>query len=337
MSNMLKASPMIFRSVPLALVVLAVGGGAMAQARLATPPAASRANIAANLSAPVTLRRPGAQDGRQILRDEVSASQAALRSILRAAGCENCIVGVNGRSVERATFTPGTDETASAYVITGAGFGDTPGGVYLGGPFNARPDLRVDNWTDTRIVAYFPRGLRGEIDRTGVSLIVRRSDGRLIQTPATARFYAAREEQTITFDQIPRASVRWQSDNALRMETRNGGLYFKAMDVGDAAKRGFTDRIVLDFLKPGFESTSFSVGFCRSDTGDGSASGGTGGRYLYGRYDARWDGDDVVIDRAVWQDHLSPQLVIPGANAFESCFRDLRITVTGPAGIGAMQ
>lgn len=334
---MSKASSMTFsKFCSVALVALATASTAQGQVRrVSPPPVADRANVQAVLPTPRALRRPGAQDGGQVLRDESAASQAALRAVARPADCGDCIAGVNGRVIDRTTFTPGTDETASAYVITGAGFGDAPGSVYLGGPFNARPNLRVDNWSDGRIVAYFPRGLRGEIDRSGVSLIVRRADGRLIQTPATARFYAAREEQTLNFDQIPRTSIRWQSDTALTMEIQNGGLYFSGQNPGDSVKHGFTDRILINFLKPGFEGSSFSVGFCRTDTGDGSRSGGSGGRYLYGGYDARWDGDDIVIDRAMWQDHISPMGPISGGNWFESCFRDLRITVIGPAGVSA--
>lgn len=325
---------MTVRLFLLGLAALSVSTGAGAQTRLSAPSVANRTNVAATLPAPVTLRRPGAQDGRQILREESRASQGALRAIQpRLAACENCIASVNGRSIERATFTPGTADLASTYVITGDGFGDTPGGVYLGGPFNSRPELRVDSWTNNRIVAYFPRGLRGEPDRQGVSLTVRLSDGRLIQTPATARFYAAREEQTVGFDDIPRASLRWQSDTSLTLQVQNGGLHFTAMGAGDSVKRGFTDRVVVNFLNPAFEATAFNVGFCRSDTGNGSANGSDGGRYLYGRYDARWDGDDIVIDRAMWQDHASPFMLVSGSDVFDSCFRDLKITVIGPAGL----
>ncbi len=325
---------MTARLLYLAIVTLAVGTGAEAQTRLSAPPAAGRVNAAAILAPPVALRRPGGQDGRQVLRDESSASQLALRSIAaRPAGCDACVVAINGKGVDRVTFTPGTEDMASAYVITGSGFGDTPGGVYLNGPFNARPDLRVDSWSNTRIVAYFPRGLRGETDRSGIGLTVRLPDGRLIQTPATGRFYAAREDQVIDFNDIPRASIRWQSDTSLTMEIRNGGLSFASSNAGDSVKKGFTDRVLINFLKPGFEGTAFSVGFCRTDTAGSSASGGSGGRYLYGRYDARWDGDDIVIDRAMWQDHSSPMLLISGSDQFESCFRDLKITVTGPAGV----
>ncbi|WP_146112039.1 hypothetical protein [Brevundimonas vesicularis] len=326
------------KSFLLAFVALVLAPDVQAQARLPSRPAmADRAAIQVVAPAPITLRRPGAQDGRQVLRDEAAAAQAALRAVARPIDCSDCIAGINGRAIERTTFTPGTQETPSAYVITGAGFGDAPGGVYLGGPFNTRPELRVDNWSDGRIIAYLPRGLSGETDRSGVCLIVRRADGRLVQTAATGRFYATREEQTLGFDQIPPASIRWQSDTSLEMQVRDGGLRFVGTDSGDSVKRGFSDRIILNFLKPGFEGSAFSVGFCRSDTGDGSANGSAGGRYLYGRYDARWDGDDIVIDRAMWQNHTSPQMLTSGANTFQSCFRDLRITVTGPAGVSPMR
>lgn len=327
------------KPISVALAALAVAPAAQAQARRLSPPPAAvpAADLRAILPSPVALRRPGAQDGRQVLRDEASAAQAALRAVARPIDCSDCIVGINGRGIDRTTFTPGTQDAPSAYVITGAGFGDAPGGVYLGGPFNTRPELRVDAWSDGRIVAYFPRGLRGETDRTGVSLTVRRADGRLVQTAATARFYAAREEQTLNFDQIPRSSIRWQSDTALDMDIKDGGLSFVGVDSGDSVKRGFTDRIVLNFLKPGFEGVAFTVGFCRSDTGDGSAAGSSGGRYLYGRYDARWEGDDIVIERAMWQDHSSPMMLVSGSNVFRSCFRDLRVTVTGPAGVSPVR
>lgn len=315
------------------LIAIAAGGSAQAQLRMPQT-AIAKAAIRPALPVSILRQKPGGREDRQILRETVAASQATLRAALAGpAGCEGCIAVVNGKPVDRVTFTPGTEEMAAAYVISGAGFGDTPGSVYLRGGFNTRPELRVDGWSDRRIVAYFPRGLRGEVDQGGVGLVVRLPDGRLIETPATARFVAAREEQVIGFDDIPRASVRSQSDTALTMKQQDGGLYFFGVDSGESVKHGYTDRIVLNFLKPGFEGVAASTGFCRTDTGDTDQTGGAGGRYVYGQYDLRWDGDDIVIDRAMWQSHSSPMMAISATNSFESCFRDLKVTVAGPAGI----
>jgi hypothetical protein len=270
-------------------------------------------------------------DSRQPLREEA----VALRSMGPVPGpiCEDCVTTVNGRTIARVTFTPSTSEIPAIYTITGNGFGDVAGGVFLTGPFRTRPELRVESWDNRQIKVYFPQGLRGESDIQGVGLTVRLQSGKLISTPMTARFLAAREEQVIDFADIPQNSVRWQSNTSLKMTIADGGLNFSGVNVGDSVKTGYIDRIVMDFLANGFAATSFSVGFCRQDTGDGAAYGGAGGRYLYGRYDARWEGDDIVIDRAMWHSHRSRNLLLPEFDAFESCFRDLRITVEGPAGL----
>ncbi len=330
---------MIHKNVVLALAVLAASSTA-AQAQLRRPLSGPRLEaISTAAPAPVVQRRAASEDNSRILREELAASQGAIRAALAAGqiGCERCIAAINGKPVQRVTFTPGTEELAAAYTIIGAGFGDKPGSVYLAGRFNTRPELRVDSWNDRQIVAYFPRGLRGEVDQGEVSLVVKMNDGSLVQTPATGRFRAAREEQVIGFDAIPRSAIRYQSDTALEMEARDGGLYFYGVDSGDSVKRGYEDRIVLNFLKPGFEGVAASVGFCRSDTGDASASGERGGRYVYGNYAMRWDRDDLIISRAMWQDHRSPNMMLPGLNVFKSCFRDLKITVSGPAGIAPLK
>lgn len=292
---------------------------------------ATSTSIPPSLAPSIRRVRPDRPDSREPLREEA----AALRGMGPVSGpiCEDCVTTINGRTIANVTFTPSAADIPAIYTITGNGFGDVPGGVFLTGPFKFRPELRVESWNNRQIKVYFPQGLRGEPDLQGVGLTVRVKSGKLISTPMTARFLAAREEQVIDFAGIPQKSVRWQSNTSLKMTIADGGLKFTGANVGDSVKTGYTDRIVMDFLASGFAATSFSVGFCRQDTGEGAAYGGAGGRYLYGRYDARWDGDDIVIDRAMWHTHRSRNLLIPEDDAFLSCFRDLRITVEGPAGL----
>lgn len=317
-----------------ALASLALFGPFAAEAQvgsLARRAPATTAAIPPSLAPSLRRVRPDRPDSRQPLREEA----AALRGMGPVPGpiCEDCVTTINGRTIAKVTFTPSTADIPAIYTITGNGFGDVPGGGFLTGPFRTRPELRVESWNNRQIKVYLPQDVRGEPDLQGVGLTVRLKNGKLISTPMTARFLAAREEQVLSFADIPLKSVRWQSNTALTMTVADGGLNFSGVDVGDSVKTGYTDRIVTNFLAKGFVATSFSIGFCRQDTGDGAAYGGAGGRYLYGRYDARWEGDDIVIDRAMWQSHVSPNMALRGRNYFESCFRDLHITVEGPAGL----
>ncbi|MGH9735328.1 MAG: hypothetical protein ACRD8A_12155 [Candidatus Acidiferrales bacterium] len=89
-------------------------------------------------------------------------------------------------------FTPGTPGTH--YVITGCGFGSTPGSVYLSAPFpahNGRLDLGpywaygtertwTGHWSDKVIDAQLD-GLSGEQDEDNVVLVVQTSNGQQIQ------------------------------------------------------------------------------------------------------------------------------------------------------------
>lgn len=86
-------------------------------------------------------------------------------------------------------FTPGTH-----YLITGCGFGSTPGNVYLSAPFpahNGRLDLGpfwqvgmkrtwTGHWSDNVIDAQLD-GLSGEQDEDNVVLVVETSNGQQIQ------------------------------------------------------------------------------------------------------------------------------------------------------------
>jgi hypothetical protein len=110
---------------------------------------------------------------------------------------------VNGQQPNFAQFTPGT-----RYVITGCGFGSTPGKVYLTGGFpahNGRVALGPyfafgtqrswsGHWSDREIDAQLDEGLSGEMDQfTNISLVVETSDGQRIQAGVLS-FKAQRAE-----------------------------------------------------------------------------------------------------------------------------------------------
>lgn len=99
-------------------------------------------------------------------------------------------------------FTPGT-----RYVITGCGYGSTPGKVYLTGAFPAHSG-RVElgpyyqfgvartwtgHWSESEIDAQLDEGLAGELDQYNVSLVVETSAGQRIQM-GNSSFQAQRAE-----------------------------------------------------------------------------------------------------------------------------------------------
>ena len=98
------------------------------------------------------------------------------------------IAAVNGARFTQ--FTPGTH-----YVITGCGFGSTPGKVYLSGPFpahNGKIEIGpywqygttrswTGHWSDQVIDAQLDEALSGELDQYNVVLVVETSTGQQIQ------------------------------------------------------------------------------------------------------------------------------------------------------------
>ncbi|NOT14776.1 MAG: hypothetical protein HOP21_04190 [Methylotenera sp.] len=250
-----------------------------------------------------------------------------------------CIATVNGKAdVGRVVFTPGTADTASKVTIRGAGFGENASvGAYLTGSFNKRPVLRVDTVRDDQITAYFESGFTGEIDREGVGLTITLPNGKQLTTASSAKFYAKREEQTIHFDQIPKSNISADKPYTGMLDYKNGGItyYEFRSNAGDGSnqsiERTFNDIIRFDFLKSGFQVTDATANIQNV-----YPSSGCDGDYAFGESGIDMDPKFITIRKKMTLCY-SKIFLSPPARAYNSKFTDMKLTVTGPAGVSPIK
>ncbi|MFA6179179.1 MAG: hypothetical protein WC696_06155 [Candidatus Methylopumilus sp.] len=294
-------------------------------------------------------------DVRAILQQEsaaaASAVQAAGMATKLVSMCNPCISTINGKAINRAVFTPSSPDVISKVTIKGGGFGDQKPEIYLTGAFNKRPVLRVDTWRDDQITAFFEAGLSGEPDQDGVGLVVNLANGKQITTAASAKFYAARAEQTIDFNKIPDSRIKFDSSSSLVMQ-RNGKGYSgnKHSQHGESnMARGLTDMINLEaqgLLKPGFEVVAATANIIQPQQNSNSNSNEcAGGQYSWGDSDIQWIGDSLQIKRPMGGDHTSPNynpISLCGNGGDDSTdyfsgVSDIKIYVSGPVGISPLK
>lgn len=184
--------------------------------------ASSVATTSPMLAAPAAVQPNSAQVNRQGPRAGPTPSGTSRfdtvpnNSVVACVNQPPSIGGVNGQRFTQ--FTPGT-----RYVITGCGFGSTPGKVYLTGAFpahNGRIDLGPywvygtqrswsGHWSDQRIDAQLDAGLAGELDQYNVELVVETSTGQQIQM-GNVSFQAQRAEFMLS--SIPSSALGFNPD-----------------------------------------------------------------------------------------------------------------------------
>ena len=257
------------------------------------------------------------------------------------AACAPCITRVNGKDISKVSFTPGVDGIAAKITISGDGFGEQKPQVYLTGPFQNRPpELRVDEWGNRQIVAYFSQGYQGEIDHDGVGLAVTTASGKQLKTAASGKFVATRAEYEIAFDNIPQASIHKDTEGLQGYPGNNGyHLYANLQNRKASLEKSFSDYIQLDFLKVGFEvNSAFATLYDNTveSCNDCKITTLTFGENALNLQDGR-----LIIRRKSISHLFIPlglgSLIYPDRVSYNVVYNNLKIKVIGPAGVNPIK
>ncbi|MFA6179178.1 MAG: hypothetical protein WC696_06150 [Candidatus Methylopumilus sp.] len=268
-----------------------------------------------------------------------------------------CILAVDGQPLTQASFTPGLP--GKTYKITGWGFGNNSGEVFLYNDFPTAPKFRPvpGQWKNTEISVTFDSYV-GAVDQNAQLVIHPSGATNNITTPAVVKFIATRDTFSIPFEKIPKNMISLESGelfapsyNAADCPQLNAPIAYCAYvnfvrEVNQIAsiKRPFTDKISLAFLKPGFKVTNVDAGFGRVDTNgsrcDGNNCGaGSGNVEVFGSYGYEIRNSEIVITRAVWHNHKSPNVLkaYKGGDEYFSGVQKLNVVVEGPKGVNPVK
>ncbi|MFT4091560.1 MAG: hypothetical protein QM645_12565 [Asticcacaulis sp.] len=232
--------------------------------------------------------------------------------------------------VENGRYEPG-----GQYQIRGKGFGARKGTVFLKeNTLGKAIQLNILHWSDERIYAEVPADLSGVSDAPKVTLVVGPVGAAGIENRSNG-FYAAREEHKLTV--LPAGGLAYIKGRfADKLTKGNDGMTVRRyveQGANDACFQPGTDLIDTTKLnlKPGFWVHSFDVWFPKLESYVNTDVGEI--RYTgFGKYDKRWDGDNIIIDWGVQRRRSAPWTLYSGASQCESIYR-VTLNINGPRGV----
>jgi hypothetical protein len=173
--------------------------------------------------------------------------------------CSGMSVATVNRAKTGVIFT--TDQSTNLYTITGCGFGNTPGKLYLEGGQGAFPahggklGFVVRTWSDRGIVAMLEPSISGELDQDNVTLVVETATaarGRIQSGPH--KFIAARG-QPILIPALPKSAFCSTSATAMNEWCPEGVVSGGAI-VSPCGAWGLTDCSIEIFRQKPFVTPS---------------------------------------------------------------------------------
>lgn len=235
--------------------------------------------------------------------------------------------------------------TPGGYItISGKGFGDTLGQVNgFGAADGRRLTYQVLDWHDDQIYAALPIGVRGMADQGAKLQVV--TSGQKTFLISTGRFYATREEITVTND-VTRVLVRAFAPQWTTTMSSAGRM--DRMTFGPDIDCPGTGQDTLYFrAPPTWQVSGITYWVGRTDSGNGDGQGNGGSRvftpgYSTGNWSETTSRDsngpfqmDVLpFNWGVWRRHSSCEITLAGCQADE-CDSNYQVAVSliGPAGV----